>query len=295
MYLPFWLYTASVVGAVALALLMPRDRRNPVGIGAVLGLGTLGGLWLLLFLKLDDFTGFADGSLPFYYVFSAIAIIAAVRVITHKRPVYSALWFVMVVLASAGLFLTLAATFMAVAMVIIYAGAILVTYMFVIMLASQATVDDREENLPIYDRVAKDGILACAAGFVLLAALLSVAFSPMSPNPQAAAASDQAVRETTLAGRSIDAIVDAAPESYQQTRGTAAKQITNTERIGLDLFQSHPLAIELAGVILLVSLVGAVVIAKTRVYEEDEVITGPAAHGELGTGAVTEQGGGQSA
>ena len=46
-------------------------------------------------------------------------------------------------------------------------------------------------------------------------------------------------------------------------------RVTNTERIGLDLFMGHPLAIELAGVILLVSLIGAVQIARTRVPEEE--------------------------
>ncbi len=74
----------------------------------------------------------------FFVIFSVIAVAAAVRMITHSKPVYSALYFILVVLSSAGLFLLLQAEFMAFALVIVYAGAILVTYVFVLMLAQQA-------------------------------------------------------------------------------------------------------------------------------------------------------------
>ena len=58
----------------------------------------------------------------------------------------------LVVLSSAGLFLTLSAEFIAFAMVIIYGGAILVTYMFVIMLASQSSPSGDLNEQPEYDR-----------------------------------------------------------------------------------------------------------------------------------------------
>ena len=70
----------------------------------------------------------------------------------------------MVVLASCGLFLVLSAQFMAFAVIIIYGGAILVTYMFVIMLATQSTPDGHSGQ--IYDRVAKDPVMASAAGIL---------------------------------------------------------------------------------------------------------------------------------
>ena len=72
----------------------------------------------------------------YFWIFSAIALVGAVRVVTHPRPVYSALYFVLTVFATAGLFVLLWAEFMAAALVLIYAGAILVTYVFVIMLAA---------------------------------------------------------------------------------------------------------------------------------------------------------------
>src|SRR5436305_5171695 len=83
--------------------------------------------------------GTAAGQMNLYFwIFSGVGIVGAIRVITHTRPVYSALYFVLTVFATAGLFVLLWAEFMAAALVLIYAGAILVTYVFVIMLAAEA-------------------------------------------------------------------------------------------------------------------------------------------------------------
>src|SRR5688572_13245394 len=131
------LYIATVLGAVALVLMMPRRDWTAGKLGGLLGAATLGGLWLALHRYLPPALGIARPAMVYYYLFSAIAIGSAVRVITHTKPVFSALWFVMTVVASAGLFLLLGAEFIAFAMVIIYGGAILVTYVFVIMLAAQ--------------------------------------------------------------------------------------------------------------------------------------------------------------
>ncbi len=275
------LYIASVVGAVSLYLLMPKPGQDLRILGGLLGAATLGALWLVLvplFLLgekggLD--TGFNDGQTPFYYVFSSIAICAAVRVITHSRPVYAALWFVMVVIASAGLLLTLSAEFMAFAMLIIYGGAILVTYMFVIMLATPPRSFDEKDDGPAYERFASEPLWASAAGFLLLAVVLSVVFQPMTLGIGAEARSDADVIKYVLADRSNagENAALATPSGNQvvlDDEGNPVETLTNVERIGLDLFQSHPLAIELAGVILLLALIGAVVIAKTQIHDEDE-------------------------
>lgn len=267
------LFLASVLGAVALVLLMPSRGRNLRPLGVLIAVTALGVAWISTALGTDLITQIAEERLglpsiafAYYYVFSFIAIASAVRVITHKRPVYSALWFIMVVLSSAGLLLVLNAEFMAFAMVIIYGGAILVTYMFVIMLASQ-NEPKHEEDIPEYDRFARDPIWASAAGFLLLAVLLSVYYSPnaIEPNPDAAMASDAQMIETHLGDRSLHA----GNEELASSPSASATKLSNVERVGLDLFEEHPLAIELAGIILLVSLIGAVVIAKTHVPNED--------------------------
>ena len=277
--MPYALYIASVIGALALLLMMPRRGYTPWLIGALLGGATLGGLWLVLarFLPPGEAdvaqagtTGSAglvpSGAMPYYYIFSFIAIGAAARVITHTRPVYSALWFVMVVLATAGLFVLLSAEFMAFALVIIYAGAILVTYVFVIMLASQPGEAGGESQAEAgADRVAREPAAAVMAGFLLLAVLLTVAFDGRGLSPSAPAPTDAQLIETVLTERPAARLAATTGEVP-----VANAALANAERVGLDLFRSHPLGLELAGVILLVSLVGAVVIARQRVEEEHD-------------------------
>ena len=255
------LYIATVLGAVGVYLLMPRETRRPMVVGGLLAAAALGGLWLVLATQLiPRGVGFDGGATLFYYVFSSIAICAAVRVITHTRPVYAALWFVMVVIASAGLMLTLAADFMAFAMLIIYGGAILVTYMFVIMLATPPRGPDEADAGPDYDRFAREPLWAVTAGFLLLAVMLSVMFTPIEPNPLAIARLDTDVTARVLTDRAID-----GPGEFAMYTTAQRAVLSNPERIGLDLFMAHPLAIELAGVILLVALIGAIVIARARV------------------------------
>ena len=274
------LFVASVLGALALVLLMPRPGRNLRPLGALIGVTGLGVAWLSIALGTDlirhlseDTLGLPREAFIYYYVFSFIAIAAAVRVITHKRPVYSALWFIMVVLSSAGLLLVMNAEFMAFAMIIIYGGAILVTYMFVIMLASQ-NEPQHEEDIPDYDRYSRDPLWASCAGFLLLAVLLSVYYSPnpIQANPEAAMPTDAEVIASHLGDRSLKA--DGSNAELASSPSFSPTNLSNVERVGLDLFESHPLAIELAGVILLVSLIGAVVIAKTHVPNEDEIVRG---------------------
>ena len=283
---PLVIYIASLVGAIALYLMMPKKRFNWTIIGAILGAASLGVLWVLLskLLPWADL-GISKTAFVYYYIFSAIAIVSAVRVITHTKPIYSALWFVMVVLSSAGLFIVLSAQFMAFAMVIIYGGAILVTYMFVIMLASHAGDPLHEDEDAEYDKVAREPIFAIAASFLLMAVLLNVWFVPAenSKAPQigntAVALSDEAIITDYLSNRPLTAVEKAQSSSnstdavinLDESTKPAIRPLTNTERIGLNLFSGHPLALELAGVILLISLIGAVVIARTQVPDEDKL------------------------
>jgi NADH-quinone oxidoreductase subunit J len=167
-----------------------------------------------------------------------------VRVITHPRPVYSALYFVLSVLASAGLFILLWAEFMAAALVVIYAGAILVTYVFVIMLATQSAAPGEQEGsemgaLAEYDAVSREPVLASAVGFTLMGLLLFVIFdhAPAAPATPVAAAS-------------------AGASSYP----TGSVQV-----LGEYLFKSQLVNLELAGLLLTIAMVGAILITRRRV------------------------------
>ena len=82
--------------------------------------------------------------------------------------------------ASAGLFLLLWAEFMAAALVLIYAGAILVTYVFVIMLAAEATPPGALKRGLEHDEISRDPMIAATVGFVVVA----VAIRPSGSKPQ---------------------------------------------------------------------------------------------------------------
>ena len=272
--LPTGLYIASAVGAVALYMMLPRRGYNPRKFGALLGGITLGLLWLHLadrYLPAAANRGIPGAAMAYYYIFSGVAIGAAGRVITHRKPVYAALWFVMVVLASSGLLIVLSAEFMAFGMVIIYGGAILVTYMFVIMLAAQAEGPAEVQDAPAYDGVAREPAAATAVGFLLLAVLLGAVFDDQSPRRPAAMPTTVQTAEQWEAHQRItqdQLIGELLPNRHTDQKDR--NPLTNAEQVGLDLFRGHPLGIELAGVILLVALVGAVVIARMQVEKASD-------------------------
>lgn len=156
-----WLLVLPVLlGFLAIWLLLPQARRRPVLAGAGLSVlaVVLGGLALLQPI---------DETVPhlLFYLFAGLAVTCGVCMIVQRNPVYAALWFALVILSTCGLFLLQAAPFLAAATIVIYAGAIIVTFLFVIMLAQQT-------GLATYDRRSREPLLASLAGFILLGALL---------------------------------------------------------------------------------------------------------------------------
>src|SRR5207342_2757226 len=99
------------------------------------------------------------------YTFAGVAVVFGGLMIAQRNPVHAALSFAMVVLSTCGLFLLQAAPFLMAATIVIYAGAIIVTFLFVIMLSQQSGPSNA--NLR-----SRDPDLAVAAGFVLLATFL---------------------------------------------------------------------------------------------------------------------------
>jgi NADH-quinone oxidoreductase subunit J len=190
----------------------------------------------------------------YFWIFSAIALFGAVRVVTHKQPVYSALYFVLTVFASAGLFVLLNAEFMAVALVIIYAGAILITYVFVIMLAVQAVTPDSATAAQLmadYDNRSRDPFIASAIGFALMGVLLLLILDrPETVAPAGAVAS------VAISGAPV-------PEG-------------NTQGLAVYLFSSQQASLELAGLLLTIAMVGAIVIARRRVLRAEPAPAKPA-------------------
>ena len=229
----YLLYFVFALGGAGVYFLLPQGDRPRAAVGGVLGLGAL-----VVWLCILTFGGLADAGVSgYFYLFATIAVVAAVRVVTHAKPVYSALYFIMVAVAVAALLVLLGAEFLAVALIIIYAGAILVTYLFVIMLASQG-------GSPVYDRRSREPFMAVLAGFVLMAAVAGRAGEmpvSVSEPPEARLTSDVTELESTG---------------------------SNTLAIGELVMTKYVVALEIAGVLLLVAMIGAIALSKKKVPTE---------------------------
>jgi NADH-quinone oxidoreductase subunit J len=153
---------AVVLGLVAVYLLLPRPRA-----GARLWGGIAAGVALLITGALIVRVGRFNPESVLFYAFSGIAILSGGLLITQSNPARAALSFALVVLSTCGIFLLQAAPFLMAATTIIYAGAIVVTFLFVIMLAQQ-------EGASSADQRSREPFLASLTGFVLLGALLYV-------------------------------------------------------------------------------------------------------------------------
>jgi NADH-quinone oxidoreductase subunit J len=240
---PVVVLVLCVTAGVATVLMLPGRRETSWSkVGGIVALA-VGMIFAALVVRHTAHQ--AQGGMGVYFwLFSGIAIVAALRVVTHARPVYSALYFVLTVMASAGLFILLWAEFMAAALVVIYAGAILVTYVFVIMLAQQAQAPTEARpmaGLADYDNVSREPIVAAAIGFALMGVLLFVIFDKMDlAKPQ----------------QPVNYAVDAP---YDGT----------TQQLGHYLFNDQLVNLELAGLILTIAMVGAIVIARRRIVATD--------------------------
>jgi len=253
---PLVILILCIVAGIGTVLLLPSRREAPwrkVG-GAVLA--AAGAVLAALLVRWA--AGAPGGAMnAYFWIFSIIAIAASVRVITHQKPVYSALYFVLTVFATAGLFILMWAEFMAAALVLIYAGAILITYVFVIMLAAEATPAAGASATAVvadHDAVSREPVLACLAGFALMAVLLFVIF-------------DKA---------------DQLPREAVQPAAASVAVVGPTQQLGVYLFRHHLVNLQLAGLILTVAMIGAIMISRRRVVESHvgkgpgDTVVGPA-------------------
>jgi NADH:ubiquinone oxidoreductase subunit 6 (subunit J) len=159
----------AALGCLAVYLLLPRPRPFPTILGA--GVGTAALLLAANFLVRFKVIGVEP---LLFFVFAGIALTSGVILLSKRNPVHAALSFVLVVLATCGMFLLQAAPFLMAATMIVYAGAIVVTFLFVVMLAQQSGWSDADQR-------SREPFLASVAGFVLLSALLFVLHSTYQP------------------------------------------------------------------------------------------------------------------
>lgn len=242
----FW---ALLVGAVGLWLALPQRIRFGKTIGGVLGiiaLGLFASDWPRLFPWTDQ---------GVFWLISAVTIIAAVATISSQSPVYCAIWFALSLLGTAGLFFFNGAEFLGVATVVVYAGAIVVTFLFVIMLASP-------EGHASYDRLSW-GWFARSASVFAAAAIVGILTMLLGGLKDQAIAKDQEKAEAA-------AVAAKSTAHTVEPRRIAAKPVKPLEvfgskdhmaSLGSVLFSQHLVSVEVAGTLLLAALVGAISIA----------------------------------
>lgn len=164
----------------------------------------------------------------FFYLFAAMAVVGAVMVVLQRNPIASALYLVLSFMSLAGLFVLLHAPFLAAVQVIIYAGAIMVLFLFVIMLLNlRQDIDDG-----LHHSARK--MFGWLMGIVLAALIWIFLKKPWSLGPMG----NQTPEEVAAVG--------------------------NTQALGIRLFTDYLFPFELTSLILLVAIVGAVVLSLRR-------------------------------
>lgn len=282
-------YIACLTIALALyATLRPAPLKRTV---MFLAVSVAASGWLLGLL-VGSLSTFADSSQGvFFIIFGLCAVACAVRMVTHDRPVYSALYFVLVVLSTAGLFLLLEAEFMAFALVIVYAGAILITYMFVLMLSNQAPDTTQLQNHQQYDRIPREPAAAVGVSFLLLCLITGTVINGTSSLPSQGdefskwQTLEQLPKQFEASVLELDPTFSWPPAlsedglSIRQNENQAfivsseGKTLflpdellpRNTQQVGWSLVNDFPVSLELAGVILLMAMFGAAVLARRAI------------------------------
>jgi len=257
------LLAAAVLGTVAsLWLLLPNGQDNGAArwLGAVVGVAALAA-----FIAAGRRLG-GLGEEAVFLIVSMVAVISAAATIVSRSPVYAAIWFALSLAGVAGVLLVLGAQFLGVATIVVYAGAILVMFLFVLMLAQPA-------GLAPYDRVSNEPFLSALAGAVLLG-VLSLSIGRLSAGP----ASCCELPSRTTAAPATSSAAPAASDAVAAPIAVAADPLAENHvaRLGGELFGRYLVAVETAGVLLLVALIGAIAI----------VSRGEAAHATEATGAA---------
>ena len=162
----------------------------------------------------------------FFGYFAGMIAVTAVMVVALRNPVYSALSLLVMFFHVAGLFVMLHAEFLAAVQIIVYAGAILVLYLFVVMLLN-VTQDDR------YHRQWRIAAVVCVPLLIEFIVLLSGGAAATAP---------------------VDRSLQPGPHEAVSTDNTLA--------IGRMLYSTYLFPFEVASLVLLVAMIGAIVLAK---------------------------------
>ena len=156
-----------------------------------------------------------------FYLIAAVVLVSALSVIMARNPVHSVLWLILAFFSSAGLLVLIGAEFLAMLLVVVYVGAVAVLFLFVVMMLDVDFVELKQGTLRYWPFAVLVGIVFAAE--IVLASVVGT--GEMSTN------------------------FDASPGAD-----------TNAEAIGQVMYTQYLLLFQMAGVILLVAMIGAIVL-----------------------------------
>jgi NADH-quinone oxidoreductase subunit J len=170
-----------------------------------------------------------------FYFFAGVAVLSAALMVTRRSAMHSAVFLITTLLATAGIFLQLRAEFLFIAQIILYVGGIMVLFIFVIMLVR---LDVALHHIRFRMQKFVAVLVALALGLEVVAILYSA---------------------RQLPGQGLFVTGAAAPNALAP----------NSEKLAESLFSAYLLPFEIASVLLLVAMVGAVVMAKSKKGAEE--------------------------
>src|SRR5512147_960417 len=159
-----------------------------------------------------------------FYVFAAVAVVSAVLVVANRNPVYSVLFLILTFFNAAGLFVLLGAEFLAMMLVVVYVGAVAVLFLFVVMMLDINFAELRQG----FVRYAGIGAII---GLILAAEIIFVVSSGAM-----------------------------APASGTLTGSPTPSGISNTQALGQILYTDYFYLFQVAGMVLLIAMIGAIVL-----------------------------------
>jgi NADH-quinone oxidoreductase subunit J len=181
-----------------------------------------------------------------FYLFALITLLFGIGVVVCRNPVASALSLVMSFAGLAALFISLDAYFIGVIQILVYAGAVMVLFLFIIMLLDIKAEAHRKVNVP-----------AVIGGAVLAIIFVVQLCTVLGDHP--------------AGGQSLDDV----PFQYEQAAAVQLlpgikadlqnETLPDSKLVGLTLFQRYPMQIQLIGVLLLVGTIGVVIMSKREV------------------------------
>ena len=189
-----------------------------------------------------------------FYVFSAVLLFAAFRVITARNPVHAGLYLVLAFFQASGIWMLLRAEFLSISLVLVYVGAVMVLFLFVVMMLD-INLDSIRQGFW------KHFPLAAMVGAVIaleLAAVLLGGFRITEPAPAQAFVTPVLITETVSAAESANGKVAVAVTEAVDVGHQVVTEVSNSHALGVLLYTEYLYPVQIAAIILLVALIAAI-------------------------------------